>query len=213
LKIGEGIVPSTFAVLSRFGVKFVEVAGAGLASALCAYCLGQIGQQPVSRQSPIVQVLPASEDAIRMARDDHALLAALARKDADAATKPEHAAPAPAATSATKPARPAPAALARRNQKAEQAPGEFRPRSTEPPPIQPPVAAANPAPKATAQASPTLLGRDAFVASAPNSREEERPLLARLQEIPSWFMPDNDRIFGDVPRPPMPVGEFFHSPM
>jgi hypothetical protein len=237
LKIREGIVPSRFAVLSKFGVKFVEVAGAGLASALCACCLGQIGQQPVP---PIVQVLPASEDAIRMARDDHALLAALARKDADAAAKPEHAAPALAAASAPapKPAKPAQSAQARRNQKAEQPPGEPRPRSTEPLPIQPPIAAANSAPRpvtqgspaqgspaqgssvqassvqaSSARASPTLLGRDGFTASAPNPHEEERPLLARLEEIPSWFMPDNDRIFGDVPRPPMPVGEFFHSPM
>lgn len=216
-------MPSRFAFLSRFGIKFVEVAGAGLASALCAYFLGQIGQQPVP-PPPIAQVLPAGGDAIRVARDDHALLAALARKDADTATKPEQPAPAPSAASGPKPAKPAPAAQARRNQKGEQLePGEPQPRSAEPLPIQPPIATSNSAPKpaaqalpaqaSPAQASPALLGRDGFATSAPNGYEEERPLFARLKQIPSWFLPDNDRIFGVVPRPPMPVGEFFRSAM
>ena len=72
-----------FAFLSRFGVKFVEVAGAGFASAACAYFLGLIGQQPPVPPPAIVQVVP-SEDAMRMARDDHALLAALVRKETEA---------------------------------------------------------------------------------------------------------------------------------
>jgi hypothetical protein len=207
-------VPSRFAFLSRFGVKFVEVAGAGLASALCAYCLGQIGQQPAA-PPPIVQVLPASADTIRTARDDRALLAALARKDRDTATKPEQAAPAPAAAAGSKPAKPAPTVQTRRNQKTEQAaPGEPQPRASEPLPIQPPIAASNSAPKPAVQASPALLGRDGFATSGPSGHEEdERPLFARLKQIPSWFLPDNDRIFGVVPRPPMPVGEFFRSAM
>jgi hypothetical protein len=50
-----------------------------------------------------------------------------------------------------------------------------------------------------------------FAVSAPNSGEEDRPLLARLKQIPSWFLPDNDRIFGVVPRPPKAVGEFLRS--
>ena len=76
-------MPGRFAFLSRFGVKFVEVAGAGLASAACAYCLGLVGQQPPAPPPAIVQVMP-SEDAMRMARDDHALLAALVRKETEA---------------------------------------------------------------------------------------------------------------------------------
>jgi hypothetical protein len=212
LKSGRGIVPSRFAVLSRFGVKFVEVAGAGLASALCAYCLGQIGQQPVPAP-PIVQVLPPSSDAIRLARDDRALLAVLARRGVDTATKAEQA-PAPVAAG-PKPAKPAPTVQTRRNQKTEQpAPGEPQPRSSEPLPIQPPIAASNSAPKPAVQATAALLGRDGFATSGPSGHEEEeRPLFARLKQIPSWFLPDNDRIFGIVPRPPLPVGEFFHSAM
>jgi hypothetical protein len=211
LKSGRGIVPSRFAFLSRFGIKFVEVAGAGLASALCAYCLGQIGQQPAA-PPPIVQVLPASADTIRTARDDRALLDALARKDRDTATKPEQAAPAPVAAAGPKPA---PTVQTRRYQKAEQAaPGEPQPRASEPLPIQPPITASNSAPKPAVQASPALLGRDGFATSGPSGHEEEeRPLFARLKQIPSWFLPDNDRIFGVVPRPPMPVGEFFRSAM
>jgi hypothetical protein len=212
LKFEEGIVPSRFAVLSRFGVKFVEVAGAGLASALCAYFLGQIGQQPAP--PPVAQVLPASADAIRSARDDHAPLAMLARKDVDSATTPEQAAPAPTAASGPKPARPAPAVHARRNHTAEQAgPGEPQPRATGPMPIQPPIAAFNPGSKPAAQTSPTPLGGDGLAASGASRNEDEQPLFARLKLIPSWFLPDNDRIFGVVPRPPMPVGEFFHSAM
>lgn len=76
------------AFLSRFGVKFVEVAGAGLASAACAYFLGLVGQQSPAPPPAIVQVMP-SEDAMRMARDDHALLAALVRKETEARKEAE----------------------------------------------------------------------------------------------------------------------------
>jgi hypothetical protein len=218
-------VPGRFAFLSRFGVKFVEVAGAGLASAACAYCLGLVGQPPPAPPPAIVQVMP-SEDALRMARDDHALLAALVRKetevrkdnegrkdsdsrkdsdnrkDSESQAKPE-------AAAAPKPAKPPQAAQARRSQKPEQAgASEPQPRASEPP-----VAAANTAPKPAAQSPTALLGRDGLATAAPNGDEEDRPLLARLRQIPSWFTPENERVFGNVPRPPMPVGEFLPSAM
>lgn len=206
-----------FAFLSRFGVKFVEVAGAGLASAACAYFLGLVGQQPPPAPPPaIVQVVP-SEDAMRMARDDHALLAALvrkesegrkdseSRKDGESHVKPEAA----AAAAAPKPAKPPQAAQARRSQKSEQAAAS----ESQPLAIQPPVAAANSAPKPAVQSPMPLLGRDGFATTAPSAGEEERPLLARLRQIPSWFAPENERVFGNVPRPPMPVGEFLPSAM
>jgi len=207
-----------FAFLSRFGVKFVEVAGAGLASAACAYCLGLVGQQPLAPPPAIVQVMP-SEDALRMARDDHALLAALvrketeSRKDGDSQAKPEASAPAAAAV-APKPAKPPQAAQVRRSQKPEQAAAsEPQLRASEPLAIQPPLAAANAAPKPAVQSPMPLLGRDGFATTAPSAGEEERPLLARLRQIPSWFLPENERVFGNVPRPPMPVGEFLPSAM
>jgi hypothetical protein len=219
-------VPGRFAFLSRFGVKFVEVAGAGLASAACAYCLGLVGQQPPAPPPAIVQVVP-SEDAMRMARDDHALLAALVRKetegrkdaegrknaegrkDSESQAKPEASAP---AVATAKPAKPPQLAQARRSQKPEQA-AASEPQPREPLAIQPPLAAANAAPKPAVQSPMPLLGRDGFATTAPSAGEEERPLLARLRQIPSWFLPENERVFGNVPRPPMPVGEFLPSAM
>ena len=213
-----------FAFLSRFGVKFVEVAGAGLASAACAYFMGLVGQPPPAPPPAIVQVVP-SEDAMRMARDDHALLAALVRKetesrkdtesgkDGESQAKPETSPPAATAT-APKPAKPPQAVQARRSQKPEQsAASEPQPRANEPLAIQPPLAAANATPKPAAQSPMPLLGRDGFATTAPSAGEEERPLLARLRQIPSWFAPENERVFGNVPRPPMPVGEFLPSAM
>lgn len=206
-----------FAFLSRFGVKFVEVAGAGFASAACAYFLGLIGQQPPAPPPAIVQVVP-SEDAMRMARDDHALLAALVRKETEGrkdaegrkdieSRKDSESQAKLEAAAAPKPVKPPQAAQARRSQKPEQA------AASEPLAIQPPLAAANAAPKPAIQSPMPLLGRDGFATTAPSAGEDERPLLARLRQIPSWFAPENERVFGNVPRPPMPVGEFLPSAM
>jgi len=211
-------VSGRFAFLSRFGVKFVEVAGAGLASAACAYCLGLVGQQPPAPPPAIVQVVP-SEDAMRMARDDHALLAALVRKETESRKESEsqaksEASPPAAAAAASKPAKPPQAAQARRSQKPEQAAAnEPQPRASEPLAIQPALAAVNSAPKAAVQNPMPLLGRDGLATVAPSAGEEERPLLARLRQAPSWLAPENERVFGNVPRPPMPVGEFLPSAM
>ncbi len=49
-----------FAFLSRFLVKFLEVGGAGLASAMCAYALGQMGAAPAPPTS-IAQVSSVSQ--------------------------------------------------------------------------------------------------------------------------------------------------------
>jgi hypothetical protein len=216
-------VSGRFAFLSRVGVKFVEVAGAGLASAACAYFLGLVGQQPPAPPPAIVQVMP-SEDAMRMARDDHALLAALVRKETEArkdaeARKDTESQAKPEAVAAPKPAKPPQTAQTRRSQKPEQAAAsEPQPRASEPLAIQPlviqpPLVAANAAPKPAVQSPMPLLGRDGFATTAPSAGEEERPLLARLRQIPSWFAPENERVFGNVPRPPMPVGEFLPSAM
>jgi hypothetical protein len=189
-----------FAFLSRFGMKFVEVGGAGVASALCAYFLGQINQPSAPPPPPpIVQVMPASEDALRMARDENALLAALVRKEADSQAKTESAPATPAAGSAVaaKPAKPAQAEPARRSQKPAQA------AQAEPLPIQPPISATASAPAPARPASESLVARD----------EGDGPLLTRIKQIPSWFLPENDRIFGEVPRPPMPVGELLSLPL
>ena len=86
-----------FTFLSRFAVKFVEVAGAGLASAACAYVFGQI-ERPQPPAVPVVQVAPASAERARMARDDRPLLGETGRKETD--SQPESAAATPTTISA-----------------------------------------------------------------------------------------------------------------
>jgi hypothetical protein len=212
----EGIVRTRFTFLSRFAVKFVEVAGAGLASAACAYVFGQI-ERPQPPAAPVVQVAPATAERARMARDDRPLLGETGRKETDsqresAANQPESAAATPTTVSAPRLAKLTQPASPRRNQKSEQVPlAETKARSGEPLAISPSSVASNAAPKASGQSVRAPAGYEGSAAS--NSGEEDRPLLARLKQIPSWFLPENDRIFGELPRPPMPVGEFLQSSM
>jgi len=220
------------AFLSRFFVKFLEVGGAGLASAVCAYGLGQIGRPApaTTAAAPIASVTsPVTEDAIRMARDDHALLVELARKGAEAprqaesvGSKPPESVAPTAGAATSKPAKQASAAPPRRNQKQDGA-HEARPRPADAKLAQSPPVLSDPAPRAPApSAAPPGApvgsapgapaadpgpARDAPAAIAANS---DRPLLAKLRLGSSWFSPV-DRL--DVPRPPMPVGEFADSAM
>ena len=198
-----------FTFLSRFAVKFVEVAGAGLASAACAYVFGQI-ERPQPPATPVVQVAPAIAERAPMARDDRPLIGETARKETD--SQPESAAATPTTVSAPKLAKLTQPASPRRNQKSEQVPlAETKARSGEPLAISPSSAASNAAPKASGQSVRAPAGYEG--ASPSNGGEEDGPLLARLKQIPSWFLPENDRIFGELPRPPMPVGEFLQSSM
>jgi len=209
-------VGTRFTFLSRFAVKFVEVAGAGLASAACAYVFGQI-ERPQPPAAPVVQVAPATAERARMARDDRPLLGETGRKETEsqpesAASQPESAAATPTTVSAPRLAKLTQPASPRRNQKSEQVPlAETKARSGEPLAISPSGAASNAAPKASGQSVRAPAGNEGSAPS--NSGEEDRPLLARLRQIPSWFLPENDRIFGELPRPPMPVGEFLQSSM
>ena len=198
-----------FTFLSRFAVKFVEVAGAGLASAACAYVFGQI-ERPQPPAAPVVQMAPLSVERARMTQDDHPLLGEPARKESD--SQLETAAATATPVSAPRPAKLTQAASPRRNQKSEQGPlAETKAHSGEPLALSPSRVASNAAPKTAGQCVRAPVGYEG--PAAPNSGEEERPLLARLKQIPSWFLPENDRIFGELPRPPMPVGEFLQSSM
>jgi hypothetical protein len=38
-------------------------------------------------------------------------------------------------------------------------------------------------------------------------------VFSTLKQIPSWFVPDTDKLFSDAPRPPMPVGQLVSSAM
>jgi hypothetical protein len=213
----EGIVRIRFTFLSKFAVKFVEVAGAGLASAACAYVFGQI-ERPQPPAAPVVQIAPVSAERARMARDDRPLLGETGRKETDSQpeSQPESAAATPTTVSAPKLAKLTQPASPRRNQKSEQVPlAETKARSGEPLAISPSSAASNAAPNATPKASGQSVRAPAGYegSAASNGGEEDGPLLARLKQIPSWFLPENDRIFGELPRPPMPVGEFLQSSM
>jgi len=194
--------------IRKFAVKFIEVAGAGLASALCAYILGQVERAPAPTPMPaVVYISPANVDTAL--REDHTRPAATARAEAE--TQPEAAASAAAPATPTA-AKPPAVAQAHRNQKPEPGAGaETRARSGDPLAIQPTAVAANPAPKAAAPDVQAAGGRDE--AQEWSSGGEDRPLLARLRQVPSWFLPENDRIFGDLPRPPMPVGDSLRSAM
>jgi hypothetical protein len=205
----EGIVGTRFTFLSRFAVKFVEVAGAGLASAACAYVFGQI-ERPQPPAAPVVQVAPAIAERAPMARDDRPLVGETARKETE--SQPESAAATSTTVSAPKLAKLTKPASPRRNQKSEQVPlAETKARLGEPLAISPSSVASNAAPKASGQSVRAPAAYEGSAAS--NSGEEDGPRLARLKQIPSWFMPENDRIFGELPRPPMPVGEFLQSSM
>jgi hypothetical protein len=203
----EGIVRTRFTFLSKFAAKFIEVAGAGLASALCACFFGQI-ERPPPAPATVVQMSPVNAEHTRMARNDHPLLGEIARTQTEG--QPESVSATPTTASAPKLAKPAQVAPPRRNQKSEQGPlAETKARSGEPLAISPSRVASNSAPKTAAQSVQVPVGYGV----ASNSGEEERPLLARLKQIPSWFLPENDRIFSELPRPPMPVGEFLQSSM
>ena len=180
-------------LFTRFGIKSIEIAGAGLVSALCAYGLAQM-KEPAPVAPAVVQVLPANDDAIRMVHEQHALLAQLVRRETENQNKSENTAAVPATDSMTKPLKPPQAGQARRNHKREQIaePG----RTAQPTITQPSRNAPNSAPQnlpAPIEASGT----------------EERQLFARIGQ---WFFPDNNRLFGEAPRPPAAVGEF-HSEM
>ena len=197
-----------FAFLSKFAAKFIEVAGAGLASALCAYFFGQI-ERPPPPPATVVQMSPVNAEHARMTRKDEPLLGESAWPESE--SQPESVAATPATASAPKLAKPAQAAP-RRNQRSEQGPlAETKARSGEPLAISPSRVASNSAPRTAGPSVQAPVGYGGSVAV--NSGEDERPLLARLKQIPSWFLPENDRIFSELPRPPMPVGEFLQSSM
>jgi cytoskeletal protein RodZ len=224
---------------SRFFIRCIEVAGAGIVSALCAYFLSQIqlgkpaaAPPQVAQVSSVNQLALAAGESVRVVEEVPAPLVEAApdaqqpQKD-EPPKKPESTAaaptapsapagtPAPAAAPAPKPAKPAHAVPPRRQQKPEHAPVvEAKPRAPEL--AQPPVAAAPPA------AAPPAQSADA--APAAKSAEDDRPLFARLKLVPSWFSSGSDKpaekpierpaaAADEVPRPPMPVGDPLRSAM
>jgi hypothetical protein len=210
--------------LSRFFIRCVEVAGAGVVSALCAYFLSQIqlgkpaaAPPQVAQVSSVNQLALAAGESVRVVQEVPAPVVETAPTEAqpqkdEPPKKPESTAaapaapPAPAAAPAPKPAKPAQAAQPRR---------EAKPRAPEP--IQPPAAAA----AAPPAAAPPAQSADA--APAATSAADDRPLFARLKLVPPWFSSGSDKpaekpierpaAAAEVPRPPMPVGDPLRSAM
>jgi hypothetical protein len=197
-----------FTLLSRLAVKAIEVAGAGAVSALCAYLLGQFERHPAAAPVPVpavIQISPVTAD--NRAAAEPVRVASFARPEVD--SEPQRVASAPASGAATKVARPASTTAATHNQKPEQgARAEPKARTGEPQAIKPVAVASNSAQKGPGQTVQPPTGGDQ--AGAWNGGGEERPLFARLT---SWFLPENDRIFGDLPRPPVAVGDSLRSAM
>jgi hypothetical protein len=200
----EGIVEPRFSYLKTFAVKFLELVGAGLASAIVAYLLAHIGTPPTS-SLPLVQVTAANAEMMRMVRDEHALLVELG-KELDVQRKPEQLAATPMPVPAPRSAKPAQGAPLR-NHKADA-----KQLMGEPLPIEPALAVSHALPKAMAP-SPKIMELSPAAlpihVSASTNAEGEWASLGMLKRISGWFLPEN----GDVPRPPMPVGEFTQSAM
>jgi hypothetical protein len=137
-----------FPTLRRFLIKMIEVAGAGCASAIAAFLLGnshEAERPPMPVPPAVVHLAPADEQMIRFVRDESAALAEQLRNtDARSSTAGTASATAPStAPAAQKPAKSASNTPARREQKTTRpAAAEAKQRPVEPPPV---AAAAAPA--------------------------------------------------------------------
>ena len=75
--------------LTRVVIRVLEIAGAGLTSALVAYLLGRTDTPPPAPPLGVVQLAPTDEEMIRSVRSDQAALLDQLRNDADARKKPQ----------------------------------------------------------------------------------------------------------------------------
>jgi len=206
--------------LSRFVCKILEVAGAGLASAIAGFLLGHMGTPPAPAAPAAVRFASADEEMVRLERNEHARLVELLQDDTQARNASEvtavSAPAAPASTGTLKPAKPMPAQSSRREQKAECCRATAmsdKARAGDPLQIRPTAVAA-----ARADFSGRGAGQSPAMpetqVSSPATTVVDRPeLVAALKQIPAWFWPASDWISAEAPRPPLPVGQFLQSTM
>jgi hypothetical protein len=198
----------TSSYLSKFSVKLMEIAGAGLASTIAAYLLAQIAT-PHASPPPLVQVTPAYNEMMRMVRDEHVMLVGL-RKEIDDQRKPERVAVAPMAVPVPTRAKLVQAAPLRNQMPERTRPVEAKSRIGEPLPIQPAVVVSQSLPINVEPRTKTMaLSPSAQLVSASANAEGEWSTSSVLKRIHAWLLPAN----GDTPRPPMPVSEFLPSAM
>jgi len=199
----------------------IEIAGAGSASAVAAFLLGnshEAERPPVPVPPAVVHLAPADEQMIRHVRDESAALAEQLRNTADvrsstAGTVPATApAPAPAAQNPAKSASNAPANQpARREQKTTRTTTvEAKPRPADPPPVAAAVAPYGTDHSPWANARPAESKEIRVSAPAVAAPTESSPAPA---QVPSRLWPAAASSVRDAPRPPIGVGEFTSSSM
>ena len=210
-----------FPTLRRCLTKTIEIAGAGCASAVAAFLLGnshEAERPPVPVPPAVVHLAPADEQMIRHVRDESAALAEQLRNTADvrsstAGTVPATApAPAPAAQKPAKSASNAPANQpARREQKTTRTTTvEAKPRPADPPPVAAAVAPYGTDHSPWANARPAESKEIRVSAPAVAAPTESSPAPA---QVPSRLWPAAASSVRDAPRPPIGVGEFTSSSM
>ena len=216
-----------FPTLRRVLTKMIEVAGAGCASAIAAFLLGnshEAERPPMPVPPAVVQLAPADEQMIRHVRDESAALAEQLRTSADVHGSTAGTAPVTATSAAPAPQKPAKAASntpARREQKSTRssstAAAEAKQR-----PIEPPPAAAAAAPYGTDRAPAGIAraaeSKDVRASASPVFPVETPPAAAQVTppapaQVPSRLWPAAVSSVRDAPRPPLGVGEFVSSSM
>ena len=211
-----------FPTLRRCLTKMIEIAGAGCASAVAAFLLGnshEAERPPVPVPPAVVHLAPADEQMIRHVRDESAALAEQLRNTADvrtstAGTVPATApAPAPAAQNPAKSASNAPANQpARREQKTTRTTTvEAKPRPADPPPVAAAVAPYGTDHSPWANARP-VESKEIRV-SAPSAAVPTESSSPAPAQVPSRLWPAAASSVRDAPRPPIGVGEFTSSSM
>jgi hypothetical protein len=203
-----------FPHLSAFSKKFLEVCGAGLASAVVALLLGQTDKPapPATPLSPVVYLSPADVQMIKLMHNEQAALLERLRSQPETPATPVAAVDATAAPPAAAPAPPpksAPAASSRREPKSDRAPAPAtaKRKADEPLPVvlvpgkllQIDVASRPVAPPEADE--PRNLPVPAVVAEAAD-------WVSALRHIPGWFWPAGGGLLSEAPRPPMPVRNF-----
>jgi ribonuclease E len=210
-----------FPFLLRTGKKFLEIAGAGCASAVVAFLLGNSHEQSVPLASSagapaVVRLAPADEEMIRAVRQENATLVAHLRTGSPRASAPATTASgivAPATTpsaatggtAAAKTVKPAPA-QARKEAKvprpaAEAKAADTKVADTKPRPVEAAAVTAAPAPAAQpARPASTAATETPEPPLTPASAvQAESGQTLGIKPLSSWF--------ADIPRPPVGIGE------
>jgi type IV secretory pathway VirB10-like protein len=198
---------------SRFLAKFVEIIGAGLASAVCAYLFAHFGgllpSSPAPASAPAltaVQVGPTGELAKNL-RAQPTPPAAAAAVNAQRPA-PQQDTDAPVAQPALKAVKDVKTLPPRKHNKTDKSVAEKKPPGQKSAEALARAALANvdanwPAPADAPSAGPPL---EIATRPPPPPADRDNGVFSALKRIPDLLIPDPPAATGEVPRPPMPVG-------